>query len=125
MLDKATEKKAILTNHCQSISSYLSYETRTFNLILCLDALIYIRNLDEIIAKTYEQTKPEGIFIFSTEKNNSKHPRLQPSGRYSHPEKFLRQLLDKKGWKILSVTDSLLRKDGDHWIKGNIWIVQK
>lgn len=125
MLDKAKEKNLYSELHCQSFKDYLRQETQTFDLILCLDALIYIRNLGDIFAQAYQRSKMGGLFIFSTEKNNTETPKLQPSGRYAHPQGFLEKLLDEKGWQIISETESLLRKDGDHWIKGNIWIVKK
>ena len=125
MLDKAKEKNIYAELHCQSLKDYLSKETRGFDLVLCLDTFVYLRNLGEIFSKIRQSTNPKGVFLFSTEKNDAETPLLQSSGRYSHPQPFLENLLRECGWQIISVTETLLRKEGEHWIKGNIWIAQK
>lgn len=125
MLDKAKTKNIYSELHCQSFKEYLAQENREFDLVLCLDAFVYIRNLGDIFTDIFRCTSPNGIFIFSTEKNDAQTPLLQPSGRYSHPQRFLENLLQEKGWNVVSVLDTSLRKDGDHWIKGNIWVARK
>lgn len=125
MLRLAKEKNIYTELHDCSMKEFLLQDTRKFDLILCLDALVYIRNLEDILQNIYHRIAEKGLFIFSTEQNDAEKPMLQRSGRYAHPQPFVKELIQKIGWTLVASKNSLLRKDGDRWIKGNIWILQK
>ena len=123
MLDIAKKKKIYTNLHCESIKDYLEHETTVYDLVLCLDTLVYIRHIDTICKRVFELTKR--TFIFSTEDTQATEPTLQRSGRYAHPPNYVENALKEAGFNDIKQQKSLLRKDGDHWIEGIIWMAQK
>lgn len=124
MLDVA-KKKAVYTEvHAQSIKEYVDIENRAFDLVLCLDTLVYLRHLEGIFGGVSDRIN-NGVFLFSTENTSAEEPTLQRSGRYAHPPHYIKQLLKNTGFTLKTHQKSLLRKDGEHWIEGSIWLAQK
>ena len=121
---QAREKQLYSELHCASLRSFVQDETRSFGLILCLDALVYLRNLDDIFCGSRSILNTEGYFIFSTEASEHMEPFLQSSGRYAHSRAYIRSILKADQWKIVECQKTQLRKDGDHWIDGDIWVLQ-
>jgi predicted TPR repeat methyltransferase len=125
MLEVA-EKKSLYTElHCDSIKEYMDKEKRIFELILCLDTLVYLRQLEGLFSSIREQVSDDGYFLFSTETTKANEPTLQRSGRYAHPQSYIQQMIDSQGWNCVAKKESLLRKDGEHWIEGMIWMIQR
>ena len=36
---------------------------------------------------------------------------------------YIRSILDAQQWGIIACQKTQLRKDGDHWIDGDIWVI--
>ncbi|MAA78719.1 MAG: hypothetical protein CL916_05625 [Deltaproteobacteria bacterium] len=123
MLDVARKKNLYTKLFSESIKEYLEKETSKYELILCLDTLVYIRHLDFIFSRVFEITTQ--TFLFSTENTQAQEPTLQRSGRYAHPPHYIESKLKEAGFLHITQKESLLRKDGEHWIEGVIWMAQK
>ena len=124
MLKQAKEKNLYSELHCASLRSFVQSETRSFALILCLDALVYLRHLDDIFSGSRNIIERGGYFIFSTEASDYETPLLQSSGRYTHPRPYIKSVLAPQNWRVVDCQKTQLRKDGDHWIDGDIWVIQ-
>ena len=123
MIEVARKKNVYTTLIAQSIKEYLETETSHYSLILCLDTLVYIRHLDSIFSRVFAIA--EQTFLFSTENTQAKEPTLQRSGRYAHPPHYVENKLKEAGFSHITQQESLLRKDGEHWIEGVIWMAEK
>ena len=123
MLDVARKKNIYTHLHAQSIKEYLEQETSQYELVLCLDTLVYIRHLDAIFSRAFAVSTE--TFLFSTENTQAEEPTLQRSGRYAHPPHYVEAKLKEAGFTSIIQKESLLRKDGEHWIEGVIWMAQK
>ena len=73
----------------------------------------------------HDSSFTNNIFLFSTESTQAKEPTLQRSGRYAHPPLYIEEKLKDAGFTQITYKESLLRKDGEHWIEGMIWMAQK
>ena len=124
MLDQAREKNIYSELHCASLRSFIQREHRRFGLVLCLDALVYLRNLEDIFVQSHTITQRGGHFVFSTEASDYTEPLLQSTGRYAHPRAYIQSILNKQHWCVVACQKTQLRKDGDHWIDGDIWVIQ-
>jgi predicted TPR repeat methyltransferase len=124
MLSKAKEKNLYSTVHCQEILSFLRSESKSYDLVLCLDTMVYIQDLLPLLQEVKSCLSPSGYFLCSTEVGQGKKPRLQPSGRYAHPEKYFRRIAEESGLSILAQQHARLRKDGEQWINGIIWLME-
>ena len=124
MIEQARKKNLYTELHASEIVQFLQYETRQFSLSLCLDTLVYIQNLEEIFAAVRSCSAPGGLWLCSTEKGKGTAPRLQSSGRYAHPESYVKNVAKQQKWNIVAHQEANLRKDGDRWIRGVIWLFE-
>jgi predicted TPR repeat methyltransferase len=125
MLEIADKKGIYSKLFVNEISAHLQQEKEVFQLILCLDTLVYIQELKDVFLQAHRCVSENGFFVCSTEKSKGKKPTLQSSGRYAHPQKYMEKLIAETGWKMLHREEANLRKDGDVWIRGNIWVLQQ
>jgi predicted TPR repeat methyltransferase len=127
MLEKARNKKLYSRYVHSDILSFLQEEgahnQSAYDLILCLDTMVYIFDLCPLFSEVRRMLSPSGAFIFSTENTEKEGTILQRSGRYAHSTEDLEKLLHQEGFSVLISERSRLRLDGARWVEGTIWIV--
>ena len=123
MLELAEKKNLYTELCCASLREFIQKEERSFDVILCLDALVYVRSLEDIFVACQDRLSHGGVFLFSTEHCTGEEPILQSSGRYAHPHAYIRGMIREQNWILIAHEKTLLRKDGDHWIEGDIWLL--
>ena len=115
-----------------------SLQDEQYDLIACMDTLIYFGTLDEIVLLMARNLKPGGSLILTTEKlpekddaNGEAAPagpvtsHLNISGRYSHAEAYLRKLLEANGLELIRIRDLTLRMEAGMPIPGQILRARK
>jgi predicted TPR repeat methyltransferase len=139
MLDQASLKASYDRLVKAEICAFLAESTQQYDLITCMDALIYFGVLDQFVQLAARNLKPGGWLILTTEKliadsntdekNGSRndHPdyRLNISGRYSHSEASLRNLLSVNGFALQTPRDLIIRMEAGMPIPGQIMRAQK
>jgi predicted TPR repeat methyltransferase len=121
MLNQAASKQLYHQLHKTDITAYLAATHEQFDLITCMDTLIYLGQLDEIFALMQCRLKPNGMLIFSTEKlavANDLGYKLNISGRYSHHADYLVSSLTKAGFQINHTQDVPIRTEAGYQIEG-------
>jgi predicted TPR repeat methyltransferase len=126
MLDQAAAKQLYRQLHKSDITdflrtSHLLAPHDQYDLITCMDTLIYMGRLDEVFALICQKLKTGGMLIFSTEKligDQEVTYQLNISGRYSHHHDYLTEILDKTGFKIVQIDDVAIRKESGCPIAG-------
>ena len=114
MLDKAVNKQLYHRLHKTDLQEFLFSSSERYDLITCMDTIIYLGRLEEILALIFNQLNAGGLFIFSTEKTSGDHQleyQLNVSGRYSHHPNYLQNLLNNAGFKIEKIHDVDIRKE--------------
>lgn len=125
MLHQA-EKKGVYTDLVHSsFVDFLNQTVTSFDLVLCLDTLVYCADLKNIFQQIMNLLSLEGFAIFSTERSEVEDVALQRTGRYAHSIEYVSTILNELGFSVSCVNSTELRKDGARWVLGNIWIVQK
>lgn len=138
MLDQA-QQKAVYDRLVKSeICAFLTDSTQQFDLITCMDTLIYFGALEEIMMLMARNAKAGGWIIFTTETltsdetgpaglhlNSRPNFRLNISGRYSHPESYLRELLRINGFAPPHLRDMTIRMEAGTPIAGQMLRAQK
>jgi predicted TPR repeat methyltransferase len=142
MLDQAS-MKAIYDRLIKSeICAFLKESNRRYDLIACIDTLIYFGDLEEIVRLMARKLKPGGWLIVTTEKliaeemavaaesaagaeaaalsESAPTSHLNISGRYSHAEGYLRKLLAANGMEPIRVGDLTIRMEAGMPIPGQI-----
>ncbi|BBP00730.1 tetratricopeptide repeat protein [Sulfuriferula nivalis] len=121
MLNQAATKQIYHQLHKADITAYLASTDEQFDLITCMDTLIYLGHLDEIFALIHRRLKPDGMLIVSTEKLavvNDLGYKLNISGRYSHHADYLVSSLTKTGFQIDYIRDVPIRTEAGCQIDG-------
>jgi predicted TPR repeat methyltransferase len=135
MLDQASLKAVYDRLVKAEICAFLQESTRQYDLIACIDTLIYFGGLEDIVQLIARNLKPGGWLILTTEKLSVeeeggakaaalfKSPptsHLNISGRYSHAEAYLRKLLAANGLEPMRVADLTIRMEAGMPIPGQI-----
>jgi predicted TPR repeat methyltransferase len=127
MLQEAKKKQLYTELHHLSFKEYTLATAQTstrFDLVLCLDAVVYIKNLEAFLIRAGNCVREGAHFVFSTEDSTGMEPMLQYSGRYAHPVEYVQRILVNTSWQLLGKNSTFLRKDAERWVQGTIWILQ-
>jgi predicted TPR repeat methyltransferase len=124
MLDQA-QQKAVYDRLVKSeICAFLAESKQQYDLIICLDTFIYFGALEEITMLMARNLKPGGVIIFTTETLAADEGRgnyhLNISGRYSHPESYLRHLLQSNGFAPPHLRNMTIRMEAGTPIAGQM-----
>lgn len=119
MLKIATAKNVYNKLINQDILSYLQNNDITFDCALAADVFCYFGDLKPII----EALSPTRL-IFSIESNEKvENFILQPNGRYQHNPEYIKQILQNAGYKNVTATPLVLRKENGKDVPGYIFEV--
>jgi predicted TPR repeat methyltransferase len=132
MLDKARERGKYTRLVQADILAHMRQEPAgSVDVVVATDVFIYVGKMDEVVAQAQRLLAPGGVFAFSVEDLAQSQPspseadqlrgyRLEPSGRYSHGEAYLRQLAEHHGFELLTHVPLVIRKDKAHDIRGHL-----
>ena len=127
MLELARQRGLYEALHKMEIGTFLkSVETR-YDLIACMDTLIYFGVIDDLFAQFSAKIKPEGWLIFTTEiaHDETRSYQLNPSGRYSHTAAYLRTIMEKHGFECQVFNPETLRTELQVPVGGVIVLAQR
>ena len=112
--------------HCQEIGAFLTQYPHAYDMIACIDTMIYFGALETIIAQLAQSLKKGGLLIFTTEaaETHGQNFRLQPSGRYTHARAYLEQVLTANGFTPLHWKEDMLRMELDKPVQGYAIVVR-
>lgn len=101
-------------------AGYLQATEERFDLILAADVFIYIGDLAPIFAAASRVMPSGGVFCFSAEQAGSERHdfELQPSLRYAHAERHLRELAQAHGFEVTALSKQPIREDQREAIDG-------
>lgn len=126
MINEARTKNIYTHLHTMNIEDYLSQCSQEFDLILCLDVLIYMGDISSLFSKIARVMKEGGALAFSTQKfEGTGDMILGDDHRYAHAHSYIERLLKEAGLKITQAFETDIRKDGAGYIRGYIYIVEK
>jgi len=118
MLEKARGRghydelvKAELTEH-------LRRSPGAFDLVVSGVTLVYFGDLGPVLAAAASALRPGGRLIFTLEREESEEVRLNPHGRYSHGEGYVRRALHASGFSDVSCERVHLRVERGTPVEG-------
>jgi predicted TPR repeat methyltransferase len=93
------------------ITSWLQDSSRSFDLIVSCDVLIYFGDVHRIVAAAAARLRPGGVFALSMER--SEHPpfHLTDTGRYAHHPDHVREAASAAGLQVGYLEDAFLRME--------------
>lgn len=127
MLIKAKEKACYDVLIEKDILKGIAELKKYFDLILCIDTLVYFGNLNEFFTKITFCLAANSLLAFSVElsDNNIISYTLQTNGRYQHAEIYVKELAKKNQLKLLSYAKVAGRQQENKAIQMGLFIFQK
>lgn len=127
MLNKAKEKACYDILIEKDILNGITELVEDFDLILCVDTLVYFGNLNEFFEKIVVCLQVNGLLAFSVELANEPTSSyiLQTNGRYQHAEIYVKQLAEKNQLKLLKFVNVVGRLQDNEAIQTGLFIFQK
>jgi predicted TPR repeat methyltransferase len=125
MLARAAERDLYDALHEADAEGFLATAQADWDVIIAADVLIYLGALEPLVAAVASALRPEGLFIATTEEADGNAWELQPSGRYRHSRRYLRQVLDAAGLIIDQLETVVLRHEGERPVEALAVVVRR
>jgi predicted TPR repeat methyltransferase len=115
MVDKARARAVYDELVVQELCQFMRERPNTFDVIASADTLVYFGALEEPLAAAYTCLRPGGILVFTVERLDPSAGgdpyRLEPHGRYSHSEAYVRDAARKAGFVAITLETQILRRE--------------
>lgn len=118
MLARAARKGIYDTLVEAEMAEFLDTPSESFDLIACVDSIIYSGDLVDIARGFRGTLKPGGWVCFTVEKGPGTGYRLQVNGRYQHGLGYVRRVLREAGLEAIETRDVLLRLESGQPVPG-------
>ena len=125
MLEHAREKEIYDILLVGDVCEQLHELPDLFDLFIATDVMIYIGNLEPLFSAVRGKASPGAYFAFSVESQQQNDFTLQPTGRYAHATAYISRLAAVSDFTVVAQEKTGIRKEGDTWIPGEIYILQK
>lgn len=125
MIEKAKEKGLYNRLVVDEICRFLGTSSDCFDLVVMADVLIYLGDLEPVLAAIHPRIYEDALLCFSTETTDDADFQLQPTGRFAHSPDYVRAVAEKTGWTIRHSRAARLRKEGSDWIAGSLFYLAK
>ena len=124
MLQEANKKDIYFKlEHC-NIIDYLNNDKLGFNYFIAADVFTYVGDLTEVFHLIKKRNKCNGCLVFSTEHTDTGAYQLNISGRYSHSKKYIQDLCLEFDYEFKHFSKVNLRKEGEVFLTGGIYILE-
>ena len=124
MLDQAARRQVYDALAKAELTAFLrDAGPARYDLIVSADTLCYFGDLQCVCERAAQALRPEGRLIFTVEalQGGEGNFRLQPHGRYSHREAYLRDVLAAAGLAVAGMRLAELRMESGRPVEG--WVV--
>lgn len=100
---------------------------KDIDLIIAADVFSYSGDLNSLIQQCHSSLNEGGVLAFSVEclPDNSQDYALQPSIRYAHSKNYIKKVLNHHQFKLMDITNSVLRLQNKQSISGHLIIFEK
>jgi predicted TPR repeat methyltransferase len=107
------------------LTDFIGSRKSAYDMIVSADTLCYFGNLSKVMSTAAAALRPGGRFIFTVERASDglenttvESYHLNPQGRYSHREKYVRSIVSEAGLKLESIVNAALRKEMGSPVEG-------
>ena len=124
MLEISKGKKVYNELVLGELNETLNERNDRFDFFVSADVFIYVGDLEDIFSSIRRLSNKKALFVFSTEHAEGDSYKLLPSGRYAHSENYINELSNRYNFCRTGFSLQRVRKEGDHWIKGGVYILE-
>ena len=133
MLEKAAKRSLYDETIVAELASYLRASPQAFDVIASSDTLVYFGDLRDVFAAARRALRPAGRLLFTLEHaaDDDDEPapaagyRIDPHGRYSHTEAYVRKTLVEAGFEVSDIEEAFLRREGESYVAGLVVLARR
>lgn len=129
MVDKARAGGVYDDLNVSELTEHMRQQSERYDLIVSADTLVYFGDLVPVFHAAARALRPNGILIFTLERADdhveSTGYRLNPHGRYSHPQDFVETSLQAAGFRVHEIRRDTLRLEVHQPVDGLIVTARK
>ncbi len=110
------------------LSAFMRSRPGAFDAIVSADTLVYFGALEEPLSAARHALHPEGVLIFTLESLAAEVAtgcKLEPHGRYSHSETYVRHALQAAGFEVETLTRETLREERTQRVSGHLVVARR
>ncbi|MFK7824272.1 MAG: tetratricopeptide repeat protein [Oligoflexales bacterium] len=125
MLMQAQQKKIYRKLHKSDLIDYLLQCNQSYDLVVGADVLIYFGDLSKVISLVSEVLVDSGKFLFSIESQANGNYSLQKTARFSHSDKYIKELAKQYKFEIKAQQEAPIRSENRIPLRGKVFLFQK
>lgn len=125
MVEQAREKKIYDQLNVEDLGQFLATTSDSFDLVLAADVFTYLGELESLFHQVAARSTNHGVFCFSVEQYHGEGFTLRSTGRYAHSRGYISKLVESTGWQVSRWQEANLRREGDYWIAGLLYLLIK
>lgn len=128
MLDKARGRGVYDALETAELTAYMTAHQAAFDVVVSADTLVYFGELDGAFRAAARTLRPGGVLAFTVERAPGAPPHghvLNPHGRYSHDETYVRRALEQAGFTVSSLMSSHLRLENKVPVDGLVVVARR
>lgn len=130
MLEKARARDLYDELAAGELSTFMRGRPASADLIVSADTLVYFGALEEPLAAAYACLRDGGLLAFTLERLQAEGDaqqayRIEPHGRYSHQESYVRAALADAGFSAVSIRGDTLRREASREVAGHVVLAVK
>ncbi|BCL60743.1 hypothetical protein DGMP_14360 [Desulfomarina profundi] len=125
MVEKAQSKNIYDRLEVCEITRYLQEENAVFDLIIAADVLTYMGDLGPVMKAISTVSTERTLFCFSIENSDKPGYHLGQTGRFLHAPKYIMETARESGWKPIKWISTTLRKEGESWVNGTLYFLNR
>ncbi|MBC7951486.1 MAG: tetratricopeptide repeat protein [Rhodospirillaceae bacterium] len=96
-----------------------------YDLVVAADVLVYLGDLEPVLAAAHAALKPGGSFAFTVEKTaETESYLLGPKQRYAHAADYVTARAKAAGFEVALMEDAVTRRDGDQDVPGLVVVLR-
>jgi predicted TPR repeat methyltransferase len=122
MIESATKRGVYHEFFVGDLTLHLEQHPAEYDVVASIDTLCYFGDLEPVAAGLHSALRPSGVVVFSVERAEEDAApagfRLNPHGRYSHTEAYVRRTLEGSLLDVVSLREVVLRKEAGKPVNG-------
>ena len=126
MLDSARKRGVYDELEENEILNALVRHQNDTDIIVSADTFPYFGDLESVFLSVTSALKDNGLFLFTVETHESNDDYLLgKTARYSHSEKYIKDVAKRRGLEVLNCDDTVYRKEAGNDVNGLIVALKK
>ncbi|MEA2116778.1 MAG: tetratricopeptide repeat protein [Thermodesulfobacteriota bacterium] len=122
MVVVAASKEVYDTLVTADVVQFLLQGNTQYDLFIAADLLTYMADLEPLFQAVSQKSLPDSQFVFSTEHGDDSGWQVRSTGRFAHHPDYVAEAIEKCSGKIVCKQEADLRREGENWIRGDIYL---